>query len=189
MKVAAVHIPASAASPSHPDHTLWVKEQTLKLEVANQRLIGGTLRDAEAENARQLERLANRKRKPQAPRPRRIDTPEQLAKEGVTVRAATKRKPPPMPACKLCRKCIWCKRSIRVSMICVKAREQDTRAVDLKNELAAIMIAASGRRDYRDALGRELPFSRITGHDVDRAVTQGIEWACDRSVTFMGQWR
>jgi metallo-beta-lactamase family protein len=56
-------------------------------------------------------------------------------------------------------------------------------------DLTAIMLAALGRKDYKDAIGRELPFSRIAGHDVDKAVTQGIEWVCDRSVSFMGAWR
>lgn len=162
------------------------------MEAQHAQSIGRTFRQAEAENTRQLERLANRKRKPAAPKkPRKIATPsaEQLAKEGVTVRPAPKRKAPQMPPCKLCRQCVWCKRAIRVSMIGVKARQEDLRALSLQNELNAIVFAASGKRDYRDALGRELPFSRITGIDVDKAVTQGIEWVCDRSVPFMGQWR
>lgn len=190
MKITAVTPSAAASNPSHPDHARWVKEQTLKLEIDNARARGLSFRDAETENTRQLERLANRKRRPPAPKKaKRIDTPEQLAKEGVTVRPAPKRKAPPMPPCKLCRVCVWCKRAIRVSMIGVKARQQDLRALSLQNELNAIVFAASSRRDYRDALGRELPFSRITGIDVDKAVTQGIEWVCDRSIPFMGQWR
>lgn len=94
-----------------------------------------------------------------------------------------------MPACKLCRKCVWCKRSARVSKIASKAKQQDLKARALMDEVTAITLAAIGRRDYKDALGRELPFSRITGIDVDKAVTQGLEWVCDRSTSFMGQWR
>jgi hypothetical protein len=190
VKITAVTPSATAANPSHPDHARWVKEQTLKQEVAHAVANGGTLRDAELRNMIALERLANRKRRPKkAKKPRKDWTPEQLAKQGVTVREAPKKPPPKLPPCKLCRKCVWCKRAIRVSHIGLRARQNDLRAVDLQNELNAIMIAAISRKDYRDAIARELPFSRITGHDVDKAVTQGIEWVCDRSVSFMGQWR
>lgn len=190
MKVTAVTPVAAASNPAHPDHDRWVKEVTLKQEIDHARSLGLSLRHAETENSRQLERLANRKRRPKAAKkPKRIDSPEQLAKEGVTVRPAPKRKAPALPPCKLCRVCVWCKRAIRVSMIGVKARQQDLKACALQDELNAIMIAAIGRRDYRDALGRELPFSRIVGADVDKAVTMGIEWVCDRSTPFMGDWR
>jgi len=190
VKVTAVTPSAAAASPSHPDHARWVKEQTLAIEANHANARGLSGRHAEIENTRQLERLANRKRKPPkkkktAPSP----TAEQLAKEGVTVRAAPKRKVFSMPPCKLCRKCVWCKRAIRVSHIGVRARQEDLRARALQDELNAIMIAAIRGRDYKDAIGRELPFSRIVGHDVDKAVTQGIEWVCDRSASYMGQWR
>jgi hypothetical protein len=191
VKITAVTPVAAAASPSHPDHARWVKEQTLKAEIKHAQSLGLSLRHAETENTRQLERLAQRKKKPKkvkAP-PRKDWTAEQLAKEGVTVRAAPKRKAPQMPPCKLCRQCVWCKRAIRVSHIGMRARRDDHRARALQDELNAIMLAAITRKDYRDALARELPFSRITGHDVDKAVTMGIEWVCDRSVSFMGQWR
>jgi hypothetical protein len=190
VKVTAVTPSAAASNPSHPDPARWVKEQTLKIEVANAKNFGLSSRHAEIENTRQLERLANRKRKPKKPKPARKDwTPEQLAKQGVTVREAPKKAPPKLPPCRLCRQCVWCKRAIRVSHIGMLARQEDLRARALQDELNAIMIAAITRKDYRDALARELPFSRITGHDVDKAVTMGIEWVCDRSVNFMGQWR
>lgn len=190
MKIAAVTPVAAAANPSHPDHARWVKEQTLAMEIAHARAAGLSARVAEINNTRQLERLANRKRKRKAKKPTRTDwTPESLAKEGVTVRPAPKRAAPQMPPCKLCRKCEWCRRAIRVSHIGLRARQEDIKARALQDELNAIMLAAIGRRDYKDAIGRELPFSRITGVDVDKAVTQGIEWVCDRSTSFMGQWR
>ena len=191
MKVTAVTPSAAASNPSHPDHARWVKEQTLAIEARHAQSVGLSSRDAETENLRQLERLANRARKPRKQKPRKVATPsaEQLAKEGVTVRVAPKRTAPKLPPCKLCRTCLWCKRAIRVSYIGVKARQQDTRALALQNELNAIMFAALGQKDYRDEIGRELPFSRLTGKDVDKAVTAGIEWVCDRSVSFMGQWR
>lgn len=186
MKIAAVTPSAAASSPSHPDHARWVKERTLALEIGQH----STLRDAESANMQALSRLASRKRKPKArKKARKIDTLDQLAKENVTVRPAPRRKIPQMPPCKRCRRCLWCKRAIRISMIGVKARQNDIRALALQNELNAILLAASGKRDYRDALGRELPFSRLVGPDVDRAVNAGVEWACDRSTSFMGQWR
>lgn len=186
MSIKAVTPTAAASSPSHPDHARWVKEQTLKLEVGHH----ATFRDAEAANLRSLERMSNRKRKPpKKKKPAPVPTAEQLAGSGVTVKAAKVRKAPSLPPCKLCRKCVWCRRAIRVSMIGIKSRQQDLKARALQDELNAIMLAAIGRRDYRDALGRELPFSRIIGHDVDKAVTMGIEWVCDRSASFMGQWR
>lgn len=190
MKVTGVAIPDAARSPSHPDHARWVKEQTLAIEARNAAASGLSFRHAETENTRQLERLAQRKQKPKVPKRTRIDTTaEQLAKSGVTVKKATPRRLAPLPPCKLCRKCVWCKRSLRMSQIARRAKEQDVRALSLMNEITAITFAAMARKDYRDALNRELPFSRITGVDVDKAVTQGIEWVCDRSTSFMGQWR
>lgn len=186
MKVTAVTPVAAAASPSHPDHARWVKEQTLKQEIAHH----GSLRAAETANIRALERLANRKQKPRKPKkPAPVPTADRLAASGVTVKPVAARKAPPLPPCKLCRQCTWCRRAIRVSMIGIKSRQEDLRALALQNELLAIMFAAIQRKDYKDAIGRELPFSRITGHAVDMAVTQGIEWVCDRSASFMGQWR
>jgi hypothetical protein len=185
VKIDAVNVPAAASNPSHPDHARWVKEQTLKIEAAH----APSFRAAEIENTRQLERLAQRKRKPKAPKKPRIDTTaEQLAAAGVTKRVAKPRRLAPLPPCGLCRKCVWCKRSLRMSQIARRAREQDIKARALMDEITAIAFAAMSRKDYRDALGRELPFSRIVGIDVDKAVTQGIEWVCDRSTSFMGPW-
>lgn len=190
MNIKAVTPSASAASPSHPDHARWVKEVTLAQEVAHAQSLGLSSRHAEAENMRQLERLANRKRKPRKPKaPKKIDTAEQLAKQGVTQRVAPVKKLPPVPPCKLCGQCLRCKRELRMSQIMTKARQQDPKALSLVQELVAIGFAANARRDYRDAIGRELPFSRLKGHDYNRAVTAGAEWVCDRSVSFMGQWR
>lgn len=190
MKITAVTPNAAAANPSHPDHARWVKEQTLKIETNHARSVGLSLRDAETNNIIQLERLANRKRRPRAAKkPRKDITPDLLASSGVTVRPAKARKLAPLPPCKLCKRCVWCKRSLRMSQIATRSRQQDARAVALMHELTAIMFAANRGRDYKDSLSRELPFSRITGRDVDKAVTQGIEWVCDRSVSFMGQWR
>ena len=186
MKVSAVTPSAAAANPSHPDHARWVKETTLGIEAGHH----ATFRDAETANMRSLERLANRKVKPKKPKAKRKDvTAEQLAKQGVTQRVAPAKVMPPMPPCKLCGRCVRCKREFRMSQIMTKARQQDPKALLLVQELVAIGFAAQARKDYKDALGRELPFSRLRGHDYNRAVTAGAEWVCDRSTAFMGQWR
>lgn len=191
MSVRAVTPSVAAAAPSHPDHARWVKDQTLRREIEFAKVNGGSVRAAEILNAQNLERLSNRKRKPRVkkrpapPEP----TSEQLAVAGVTKKIATARKLPPMSPCNLCRQCLRCKRELRMSQIASKAKQMDSKAVNLAMELSAIVIAAARRKDYKDAIGRELPFSRLVGHDVDRAVTSGCEWVCDRSTSFMGQWR
>jgi hypothetical protein len=191
VKIVPVTPGVAASSPTHPDHARWVKERTLAREIAQAASEGLGIRVAEERNARALERLSNRRPKPKKAKPTRRDpvTHEQLKAAGVTKRAPKPRKLPPMPPCRLCRTCIWCKRTFRMSQIRRRAVELDQAALGLMQELVAIMLAAQQCKDYRDALGRELPFSRIQGVDVDKAVTQGIEWVCDRSTTFMGQWR
>jgi hypothetical protein len=190
VKVSAVTPLPAAANPQHPDHARWVKDQTLKIEMNHVRSVGGSARDAETNNMRALERLANRKQRPQAKKKtKKIDTAEQLAKQGVTQRVAPVKNLPPLPLCKLCGHCVRCKRELRMSQIMTKARQQDPKALQLLTELVAIGFAANARKDYKDALGRELPFSRLKGHDLNRAVTAGADWVCDRSVSFMGQWR
>jgi len=190
VSVKAVTPSTAAASPSHPEHARWVKDQTLKIESEYARKLGLSSRDAETENLRNLERLSNRKQKPRKPKaPRKIDSPEAVAASGVTQRAAPKKPKILPPSCKWCGLCLRCKREIRLTQITAKARELDQRAIALTAELVAIGFAANARRDYKDALGRELPFSRLKGHDRDKAVTAGAEWVCDRSTAFMGQWR
>lgn len=196
MSVKLVTPSAAAANPSHPEHARWVKEQTLEREVAEAKARGLTLLDAERSNARQLERLSNRRARPKAPakktkrdKVQKEVTHEQLAAAGITKKVPTARAMPPMPPCKLCRQCVWCKRTLRLSQIATRARQMEPKAVSLVAELVAIQFAAGQRKDYRDAIGRELPFSRLVGKDVDLAVNAGIEWVCDRSTSFMGQWR
>ncbi len=190
MSVKAVTPSAAAANPAHPDHARWVKDQTLKRETEDAKILGLSSRYAETVNARNLERLANRKQRPKKPKaPRKDMTPELLAKAGITKKVATARKLPPPRACGLCRQCIDCKRELRMSQIAAMAKQQDMRAVALAMELGAIVLAVTQRKDYKDAIGRELPFSRIAGADAARAAITGFEWACDRSTSFMGQWR
>jgi hypothetical protein len=186
VSIKAVTPVAAAANPAHPDHARWVKEQTLAREASHH----ATFRAAETANIVALERLANRKQRPKKPKaPRKDITPEQLAKAGVTKKIATARKLPPKSPCNMCRKCIDCKRQLRMSQIANKAKQNDSKAFILAMEFSAIILAVTQRKDYKDGLGRELPFSRIAGEDAARAAITGFEWACDRSTSFMGQWR
>lgn len=196
MSVKLITPSAAAANPSHPDHARWVKEQTLEREVAHAKARGLSLRDAEKFNAHHLERLSNRRARTKAPKKKtkrdavqRDITHEQLAAAGITKKVPVARAQPPMPPCKLCRQCVWCKRTFRLSQIATRARQLEPKAVSLVSELVAIQFAANQRKDYKDAIGRELPFSRLKGADIDKAVNAGIEWVCDRSTSFMGQWR
>jgi hypothetical protein len=192
--------PADAASsPSHPDHARWVKERTLAVEADHARRVGASLRDAEIANTRQLERLEARKRikrpvkKPSRKRSAltpRNEEHQRLADAGVIKRPAPVEivKPRASP-CNWCGLCISCKREARLRSIMARARNADVQAHKLTMELVAITFAASSKKDYKDAIGRELPFSRLRGGDAARARIAGAEWVCDRSVSFMGEWR
>jgi hypothetical protein len=59
----------------------------------------------------------------------------------------------------------------------------------LTHELVGLALAAQAGSDYKDSLGREYPFSRITGYTATRAVNAGVEAICDRSVSGLGAWR
>lgn len=195
MSVKAVTPSDAAKAPNHPDHARWVKDVTVKREHEHAIMTGGTARDAEKANALSLERLDARKRhaKPQKPK-KKVDaakrevTHADLIAAGVTKKPATIRKVEAR-ACNFCGLCKRCRRELRVSQIMAKAREGDRRAHALTMELVAVMFAAQRRVDYKDAIGRELPFSRLHGLARDRAATAGVENACDRSVSFLGEWR
>lgn len=194
MTVRAVTPHDGARHPSHPDHARWVKEQTIKREIEHARSTGGTLRDAEAANARSLERLDNRKRikKPRA-KPKKRETAKRevtsadLLAAGVTKKIAPVQAAPASP-CNWCGLCRRCKREARLRVIMTKAREGDPLALSLVWELTAMGFAAQKRTDYRDSLNRELPFSRLRGHDRNRAITLGAEWVCERSTPILGAW-
>lgn len=195
MSVKAVTPSDAAKSPAHPDHSRWVKDITLKREVEHATMTGGSSRDAETANLANLERLDGRKRhaKPQKPK-KKVDaakrevTHADLIAAGVTKKPATIRKVEAR-ACNFCGLCKRCRRELRVSQIMAKAREGDRRAHRLTMELVAVMFAAQRRVDYKDEIGRELPFSRLHGLARDRAATAGVENVCDRSTSFMGEWR
>lgn len=182
---------AAASAPSHPDHARWVKDITLKRESEN----AASARQAETNNLANLLRLDARRRmnKPKAKKPKQksVDreiTHADLIKAGVT-KKAPKIRPVPKSPCGFCGTCQRCRREARASAIFGKARQGDQRAHHLALEMVAIMFAAQQRKDYRDHIGRELPFSRLLGHDRAKAVTSGVEAVCDRSTSFMGEWR
>lgn len=185
---------ADASDPKHPEHARWVKDRTLKIEADHARATGLSYADAERSNSRQLERLANRRAYASIPKPpkakRELNKAELLA-SGVTRKPAPKRAPlGQAPKCKWCGICHLCKRTRRMVAIMRLAQLGDTRANSLRMELTAISFAEQKNVDYRDHLGREVAFSRMTTqHDRNRGVTAAIEWVCDRSVSFMGEWR
>jgi hypothetical protein len=184
-----------AANPKHPDHARWVKDRTMKMEAEHAAKLGLSVRAAEQANTRQLERLAARKRFakiPKAPPAKPEMTRKSLDASGVTRKVAPKAKPRPAASspCKFCGLCHRCKREKRMWQIMRRANQDDQRALSLKMELTALSLAEQKNIDYRDHLGREIAFSRMTTqHDRNRGVTAGIEWVCDRSVPFMGEWR
>lgn len=191
----------AAASPSHPEHARWVKERTLKIEAEHALRSGLTFRDAESNNSKNLTRLDARKRLPKPKRKKRKQQQSTAPRNEEHARLAAagviKRPAPPQIAkpnvspCNWCGLCLPCKREARLRMIMTSARLEGIGSAPyrLTMELVAITFAASAKRDYKDALGRELPFSRLTGVDRVRARIAGAEWVCDRSTSFMGEWR
>lgn len=166
------------------------------MEVHHAEAIGGTLRDAEALNNAALIRLQNRrarkrmskqgaKRKVAASRSiaGREITRKELSDAGVTRKPASPiLKPPPIAPVDR----PW---AFRIARIMELGRQGDRRAIQLALEVVAIKMAVSAKRDYKDAVGRELPFSRLRGASVHRAVRVGMEWVCERSIPLLGTWR
>jgi hypothetical protein len=178
------------------DKARALKERTLAIEVQHATLTGGTLRDAEDANMRNLQRLEARKREGKKPAPKtapRNFAHREITKKDLAAANVTKRVAPPKkligPTCKFCGHCRWCKRFRRTQTILGKARQGDAALLPLAHELIGLALAAQQKSDYRDAIGREYPFSRITGFTATRAVNAGIESVCDRSVSLLGAWR
>lgn len=196
MTVKAVTPAPDASNPAHPDHARWVKEKTLEMEVRHAQTVGGTFRDAETQNNAALIRLENRRarkrlsrqgRKREIAAQRKIAgreiTRKELSDAGVTRRPASPiLKPPPIAAVDR----PW---AFRIARIMELGRQGDRRAIQLALEVVAIKMAVSAKRDYKDAVGRELPFSRLRGASVHRAVRAGMEWVCERSIPLLGAWR
>lgn len=198
MSVKLVTPAAAASDPKHPDHARWVKERTLGIEADHALAAGLSFRQAEEENARNLERLERRRNAPANPgrAKRKAKAPPRNAEHariaGVVKRAS---KPeivkPRKSACNWCGLCLSCKRETRLRQIMGAARLEGagSAAHALTMELVAVTFASHARRDYKDALGRELPFSRLRGADAAKARIMGAEWVCDRSESLFGKWR
>ena len=189
MKVTAVTPSDAAASPTHPDHARWVKEQTLKREILHAQSVGLSARDAETTNMRALERLANRKQRPAKPKKQRAKAikPETFAEAGVSVREAPKQKAP-VSVCNFCGKCRTCRRDMRMVAIIQKGKQGDTAAEAMAWEIVGLLMASQQGSDYRDAAGRHYPFSIMNKRDRARAYIAGVEHVCDRSIALMGGW-
>ncbi len=161
------------------------------MEVHQATSSGGSLRTAEDANMASLARLAMRRSGPAKKRKNkkrrefahREITKTELANASVTRKPASPiLTPPPIaPADRA-----W---AFRIARIMELGRQGDRRAIQLALEVVAIKMAVSAKRDYKDAVGRELPFSRLRGASVHRAVRAGMEWVCERSIPLLGVWR
>lgn len=180
MKVTAVTPVDAASDPKHPDHDRWVKETTLAMEVAHAQRVGGTLRDAEAENARLLLRMEalarNEKPAPAAPR---VDRERRAKERGVTTRHAQPIKVAKAPPCGRCGICIDCKREKRVWLISQK--KNDDRACAAL--FGSLVVAA---HQYHARVG---PFAIASKRERDRALVLKVESVCDRSIKRFGAWK
>ncbi len=194
MSVKLVTPSAGAASPSHPDHARWVKERTLEVEARHIHVIGGSIRDAEDANARNLIRLDARKRE-NKPKPvkQRVDagkrevTHSDLKAAGVTKRRAQVTKIAAYK-CKHCGMCRRCKRELRVAEIMRRNRNGDTSVHALANSLAVMVLAHGLRKLYRDG-SVEFRFNELEGLQRNRALLAATELICERSSATMGAWR
>ncbi len=186
MKVEGVTPAATASSPDHPDHDRWVKEKTFKMEVEHAQAVGLSLRHAESENARLLERMeAVARLAPAVPgtvqRPKKRKTrAERIMQRAVQITAAqpqiVAQKLSPCGRCGTCRRCM---RERRVLAIIQRAKTGDALMERWAAEIAATAIFASG------GVG---PFRGMTQSDVTRAVIRKAEDICDKSVAFLGKW-
>lgn len=194
MSVRLVTPAATASSPSHPDHARWVKERTLEVEARHANVIGGSIRDAEDANARNLIRLDARKResKPKLVK-QAVDvgsreiTHADLKEAGVTKRRAQVVKVAPY-RCKHCGMCRRCKRELRVSEIMRRNRIGDSSVMAYANSLAVMVLAHGLRKLYRDG-SVEFRFNELDGLQRNRALLAATELICERSSATMGAWR
>ena len=192
--------PEAAASPDHPDHARWVKDKTLAMEVAHANATGGTHRDAELANQRNLERLAGKARdlpiRSRSASTQERDEPNlgnagrwaERAAQGV-FRRAPKVLVVKSPPCGNCGRCLRCRRDARVLAIQARGRAGDVVAKALAWDLAGAMLAEQGRKDYRAGNGVVYPFSRLRKPQRIQAFLAHVENVCDRSVKLLGAWR
>lgn len=181
MKVTPVSVPDTASDPAHPDHERWVKDRTLKMEIDHAKAVGLSTRDAEAENAKMLERSAHIAAE-QSAAPRKKAQPnaghdERLTQRGITKRAVAKEKPP-TKRCS-CGRCTGCMRSQRIMLIMQRGKEDDALAVLAKKLMVVSLQASAGTG----------PFVGLGKKDRERALHSYVDAACDASVTKLGAWR
>jgi hypothetical protein len=158
-----------------PPTIVEIKDATLKMEIEHAKAVGLSLRDAEAENVRQLER-SEQIAKEAKPTAKNAGSRIRRAQRGVTTRVVDTKLAVPKPSpCGRCGTCRNCMRERRVLLIMQKRKEDPMLA-----RLAAKLIEAAMR------LGR---FRFLTGKDYDRAVTACATDACDASMSKLGEWR
>lgn len=185
MKIAAVTPVGAASDPKHPDHARWVKETTLAMEVAHAQRIGGTFRDAEAENARLLLRMEAlaRHEKPTIAKPRR-SRQERMLERAVEVRAALPQPKTltwlgssPCGRCGLCRACLREKRILAIGHLATK--ERDAWAMKSMWNITLLLLRA------KSAIGEFRGASKTKAQSL---VVAAAEKICNASVKRMGAW-
>lgn len=185
MKVSAVTPVDAASDPKHPDHARWVKETTLAMEIAHAQRMGGTFRDAEAENARLLIRMEAlaRNEKPTIAKPRK-SRQQRMLERAVEVKAALPRPPAltwlgssPCGRCGLCRACLREKRILAISHMAT--RERDPWAIKSMWGITLLLLRAKG------ATGEFRGANKTKAHQL---VVSAAEKLCDDSVKRMGAW-
>jgi hypothetical protein len=180
VKVSAVNVPDSASDPAHPEHDRWVKERTLKMEIDHARAVGLSLRDAEAENIRLLERteqIAKNTPAPAKKQKQNIGHNERLTQRGVTKRAVGREKPE-SKRCS-CGRCAGCMRAQRIMLIMQRGRE-DSSIGDLAKKLMLVSLQASSGTGQ---------FLGLNKRDRERALHVYVDAVCDASARLLGAWR
>lgn len=182
-KVVAISAPDAASDPLHPDHDRWVKDRTLKMEVDHQMLIGGTIRAAEVENQRMLnrsEQLAKAaKAKPAKAPPPRKPRDQRLHERAVKISQAMPRaswkETSPCGRCGLCR---GCKREKRIFAIGKLVKQEPWAFTEMMRLVLTLNKINAGAGEYRG----------VKPSDAQRKLVHETESICDRSVKFMGRW-
>lgn len=155
------------------------------MEIAHAQRMGGTLRDAEAENARLLLRMEAiaRHEKPAIAKPRRSRT-QRLLDRAVEVREALPRPKTltwlgssPCGRCGLCRACMREKRILAISHLATKQRE--AWALQAMWGITLLLYKITGRAGEYKGLSKS---------DAQRRVVAAAEKVCDESIARLGAW-
>ncbi len=185
-KVSAVTAPDAASDPAHPDHDRWVKQYTLAMEIEHAKRIGGSIRQAEAENLRLLTRMENMARganaaATHAPRKSRK---QRALDRAVQIRAAMPARDPgvlwlkssPCGRCGVCRACMRERRILAISQL---TKQRDEWALAVMWRLSLFLLKANSGAGE---------FAGLSKSDINRRVTAEAERVCDESVKRMGAW-